>query len=154
MRKKSGKVSMVLPKDLLKELGAEVSRIRRARPGTNVSRSEVLRQIVAQHLETSKEERHLEERTYSTLIHEAAELKERGKTAMSEGGHRRARKMFLQSAAKELEALSLVEDPNEDTIRTTLIEVVVLIKSATGYAHLPEYPASRPRMEVADDKSD
>lgn len=158
MRKKSGKVSLSLPRELIKELDQEVSRARKARPGSNVSRSEVIREVLAHFTASSKEERRSESRTYESLIKEAFQLKEKGNVAMSEGGHRRARKMFLQSAAKELEALALVDDPDsrkvEEMTKTALVEVVVLLKMATGYNYLPDVP-SQPRIKaMTDDKSD
>lgn len=158
MRKKSGKVSLSLPKDLIRELDAEVSRARKSRPGTSVSRAELMRGILIHFIATAKEEKRSEARSYESLVKEAGHLKERGNTAMSEGGHRRARKLFLQSAAKELEALALVDDPDarkvEERTRTALIEVVVLLKMATGYAYLPDVP-SQPRIKaVSDDQSD
>ena len=155
--KKKGKVSLSLPRELIKELDAEVSRARRARPGSNVSRAEVIRAVLASFVNAAKEERRSEGRTYESLVKEAHQLKEKGNVAMSEGGHRRARKMFLQSAAKELEALSLVDDPDlrkmEQMTKTTLIEVVVLLKMATGYNYLPDVP-SQPRIKAAEDKAD
>jgi len=158
MRKKSGKISLSLPKELIRELDAEVSRARKARPGSTVSRSEVIRGVLAHFTSTAKEERRSESRTYESLIKEAFQLKERGNVAMSEGGHRRARKMFLQSAAKELEALALVEEPDsrkvEEMTKTALIEVVVLLKMATGYAHLPDIPSQSRVNAMTDDKSD
>jgi metal-responsive CopG/Arc/MetJ family transcriptional regulator len=158
MRKKSGKVSLSLSRELIKELDAEVSRARKAKPGTTFSRSELIREVLAHFTAASKEERRSETRTYESLVKEAHQLKERGNIAMSEGGHRRARKMFLQSAAKELEALALVDDPDfrkvEEMTKTALIEVVVLLKMATGYNYLPDVP-SQPRIKaMSDDKSD
>jgi metal-responsive CopG/Arc/MetJ family transcriptional regulator len=161
MRKKPGKISLSLPRELIRELDAEVSRARKARPGTVVSRSEIVREILVHFTSTAKEERRSakdEPRTYESLVKEAFQLKERGNVAMSEGGHRRARKMFLQSAAKELEALALVEDMDsrrvEEVTKTALIEVVVLLKMATGYNYLPDVP-SQPRIKtVSEDQSD
>jgi len=154
-------MSLSLPRELIRELDAEVSRARKARPGSTVSRSEIVREILTHFTSAAKEERRAvkdEPRTYESLVKDAFQLKEKGNVAMSEGGHRRARKMFLQSAAKELEALALVEDLDsrkvEEMTKTALIEVVVLLKMATGYAHLPDIP-SQPRINaMPEDKSD
>jgi len=158
MRKKQGKISLSLSRELIRELDAEVSRARKAKPGTTFSRSELIRDVLTHFTTSSKEERRTEARTYESLVKEAYQLKERGNVAMSEGGHRRARKMFLQSAAKELEALAVMDDPDsrkvEAMTKTALIEVVVLLKMATGYSHLPDIP-SQPRISaMSEDKSD
>lgn len=153
MRKKF-KVSLSLPRELIRELDAEVSRTKRSRPGSNVSRAEIIREVLTHFVNGTKEERRPESRTYDSLMKQAVQLKEKGTVAMSEGGHRRARKMLLQSAAKELEALALIDDPDqrkvEEMTKTTLIEVVVLLKMATGYAYLPDVP-SQPRIKTVPD---
>lgn len=151
MSKKPGKVTLSLPRELIRELDGEVTRVRKARPGVPISRAGIMRTILAHWASLDREDRSTEPRTYQGLVKEAQELKEKGNAAMSEGGHRRARKLFLQSAAKELEALALVEDPDsrkvEALTRTTLVEVVVLLKMATGYNHLPDIP-SQPRIKL------
>jgi metal-responsive CopG/Arc/MetJ family transcriptional regulator len=153
MSKKS-KVSLSLPRELIRELDAEVSRAKRSRPGSNVSRAEIIREVLTHFVNGTKEERKSESRSYESLMKQARQLKEKGTAAMSEGGYRRARKMFLQSAAKELEALALVDDPDqrrvEEITKTALIEVVVLLKLATGYTYLPDVP-SQPRIKVVPD---
>lgn len=149
MRKKSGKISLLLSKESLRGLNTEVNRVRKLYPGTVVSRSEVVREIISQYLLSQKEDRELEARTHTSVVHEATELRENGDIAFTEGGYRRARKLFLQSAAKELEALSFIDDPDESIMRTTLIEVVVLLKKATGYTYLPDIP-SRPKIKVIE----
>lgn len=155
MSKKS-KVSLSLPRELIRELDVEVSRAKKSRPGSNVSRAEIIREVLTHFVNDTKEERRSEARSYDGLIKQARQLREKGTVAMSEGGHRRARKMFLQSAARELEALALVDDPDvrrvEEMTKTALIEVVVLLKMATGYTYLPDVP-SQPRMKVAPDES-
>ncbi len=153
--KKLGKVNVALPRELIKELDGEVARIRRARPGLQVSRAGTIREILAHWASLDKEDRSTEPRTHEGLLREARELKEKGHAALSEGGHRRARKLFLQSAARELEALVVAEehDPRklEAVTKTVLVQVMVLLKLATGYKHLPDVPHPRVRPEEQSD---
>ncbi len=55
-----------------------------------------------------------------------------------DGDDRKARRAFLRAAALELEALAALEDPGESTTIGVLIEIVYLIKQATGYKSLPD----------------
>lgn len=155
--KKPAKVTLSLPRNLIREIDAEVSRLRKARPGIPISRSGVMREILAHWASLDREERSTEPRTYEGLVREATELKEKGNAALSEGGHRRARKLFLQSAVRELQALAILDDPDprrvEALTKTTLVEVVVLLKLATGYIHLPDVP-SKPRIKLTEDQAD
>lgn len=153
MKKKSGRIALTLPRELLKSLGLEVAKVRKLMPGRKVSRAEVVREILANHLAHSSTQP--EDRSPEALSRQASELKEQAREAASHGSRRRSSKLLLQAAARELEALSMADEGPDDkpqlrhehAIKSTLIEVLVLLKEATGYKHLPDLP-SRPKLEL------
>lgn len=62
---------------------------------------------------------------------------------LAKGKPHLARAAYLEAASLELEALSLLDTPDERSIQSALIEILILLKKGTGYSHLPEVPNSR-----------
>ncbi len=93
-------------------------------------------------------------RHYDELLGEAKELKDTAtELKRSHRGIEEASRNFLMAAAKELEALAMVQFISqnkeehhviEETMRSALIEIVGLIKDGTGYTHLPDVPKRKP----------
>jgi hypothetical protein len=142
MKKKSGKISVILPKAVLKEISLEISKIKKADPKSTISRSEIIRSALHIYMSPTNMR---EVRDYTSLMKNAKELKKLAEEAIKDGSIRRAKKLYFQSASRELDAMSMVEDPDEKSIRSTLLEVVLLLKEATGYAYLPDVPF-KPRV--------
>lgn len=127
---------------VVRALDAEVERLRKDRPGRKWSRSELIRFALARGFGkriTKKDRAAL----YKELLRKSGVLKLRAKKhlALNELGDARA--AYLQAASLELEAFVLLDDPDESTVKTALIEILVLLKEGTGYKHFPEVPGGR-----------
>ncbi len=148
MTKRSEKIALTLPRAVLKDLDAEVHRIRKAMSGHKVSRAEVVREILLSHLSGTGVEN-----SYQELLKKSSAMRAQGNAAVEEGSHRRARRLYLQGAIAEITALSILDDPKdgseasildyEKKTKTGIIEALGLLRDATGYAHLPDIPSRR-----------
>lgn len=103
--------------------------------GIRTSRTSIIRDIVnvSFHNKYDHDEQML---VYDRLVQMSAILKSRAIECKNDG----ASSHYLMAAVREIEALSVVDDKNEELIRTTLITVIQLLKKATGYRNLPDVP--------------
>jgi hypothetical protein len=138
------KILITLPEHLVQDLQKEIKRLSRTKDGVRYNRNAYIRDIiylnllknpyvVSKHKLTRLDAR-------KALLHAANSTKTIAKESLLEGNSEVASALFLAAAAKELEALSVLRNPDESTIRSTIIEVLVCLKAGTGYNHLPEVP--------------
>lgn len=80
------------------------------------------------------------------ILREADWQKERGKAAEKAGDSAQAESAFLKAAAAELDALAVLGTGDDRSVMTAVVEVLMLLKRATGYSRLPDVP-SRPGLK-------
>ncbi len=147
------KVSVTLPADLAKDLETEFRRVKSNGGAQGQTISSYMRDLVAMGLarralfhDRKPESRHA---AYKFLLQEAKDFKTMGKKHLDMNEFESAKAVFLASASRELEALSVLSGSDEMTIKSAVIEIVFLIKAGTGYNYLPEVPSSRPDVKSA-----
>jgi hypothetical protein len=136
------KIVITLPEYILEELDEEVRKMRKEFRDVEYNRSDLIESAICGKITqraNSVEERH---RLYKFYLSEAEPLKKKTLQHKELGETAQARSSSLKAAAKELEALSILENPNEEILRSALIEIVMLIKDGTGYIRLPDIPLS------------
>lgn len=111
-----------------------------AAEGGRSSRTSVCRTIIERAVNRGSETREEQLRTYSRLIREGVKMKDKALAFIKRKDQSTASSLFLMAASKELEALSVVSDRSEHMMKSTLIQVVQLLKRGTGYRKLPEVP--------------
>lgn len=127
---------------VVRALDAEIERLRKDRPDKKWSRSELVRFALARGFGkriTKKDRAAL----YKELLRKSGVLKLSAKKHLAFNELGNARAAYLQAASLELEAFVLLDDPDESTTKTALIEILVLLKEGTGYGHFPEVPGGR-----------
>lgn len=135
--KNKKKVSVTLSERVLEWVDREVL-------DTGRPRSEVLEDLASaamarrEILEVRDPRRRVKVR--DALLSQSEPLKELAAAYADLGELAAADAAYLLAAAKELEALAVLRDPSEETVRDKLIDVVTLIKKGTGYKHLPDVP--------------
>ena len=141
-RMKPVKLTVEVHPTVARALDAEVKRLRKERPDGRWSRSELVRFALARGFgkKISKKDRAA---IYKELLYKSGTLKLRARANLASNKLEAARSAYLQAAALELEAFSLLDNPGEMTVKTALIEILVLLKDGTGYRHLPEVPGGR-----------
>ena len=137
---KSRKVSVQLSNELLKGLDAEVKRLKSLNPKSRVTRGDALRTLVLRHTRDYPLSEGERRKLYAEFLRESGPLKLQALGAMADKDYQRARKAYLRAAALELEALAVLEAPSEQTTANALVEIVFLVKKATGYRTLPDTP--------------
>jgi len=137
---KSRKVSVQLSNELMKGLDAEVRRLKSLNPNSRVTRGDALRTLVLRHVKdyplTDAERKKL----HAEFLRESGPLKSQGMSALADKDYQRARKAYLHAIALEVEALAVLDNPTEQTTVDALIEIVIMLKKATGYKTLPDIP--------------
>jgi metal-responsive CopG/Arc/MetJ family transcriptional regulator len=140
-KRKSERITVLIPKELSRTITKALASARKARENVSVSRSDLVREILTYYFESMSQPDEL--RSYEDLAKQSIELENGAIEATTQHSHGRARKMFLLAAAREIEALALLDRPNENNIKTTVIRAVMLLKDGSGYNHLPDYPSRR-----------
>lgn len=136
-------VSVLLPKEIIRCLDQEVKKAKKP------SRAAALAEVARKFFRGKFGGKAAVRAAYDELLDEAQRLKVRGSAHMGVGDIVRGRQCFLAAASKELEALSMLNEPNEESIRTAVIEVVALVKAGTGYKHLPSVPPKHEEVGLA-----
>lgn len=136
------KLTVDVHPSVVRAMDAEVERLRKDRPDRKWSRSELVRFALARGFgkRISKKDRAT---IYKELLRKSGVLKLKAKGHLALNELDAARSAYLQAASLELEAFSLMDDPDESTMKTALIEILVLLKEGTGYKHFPEVPGGR-----------
>lgn len=146
-KKKSRKVTVSLPDDVVRSVDAEVERLRSEGRLPVGGRSTFIRDVLFLGLArlgwAGQKEPESRLSAREALLRDAGILKLRGKSHQALGEPEAASSAYLAAAARELEALAVLGGASEATIKTHLIEIVYLIKLGTGYRHLPDVPAER-----------
>lgn len=140
-KKPQVRVSISLPDGTASGLDREVKKIRKKNPGTHPTRSSVAASLVRSGILRKADTKEERREAYKLIVREAAALKIRAKMAVESGDYPASRSYLLQAAAAELDALSVSGLNDEAAIRSAIIEVLSLLKSSTGYKHLPEVSA-------------
>lgn len=140
--KRKFRVALDLDLDTIQEIDKLVIDAAERPNGATASRAGVCRAIIDQTVNRSYETREEQVRAHSRLIRESSKHKERAQLALKRNDQPAASSQFLLAAAKELEALSIIGSRNESTVKSSLIQVLQLLKRGTGYNKLPEVPAS------------
>jgi len=135
------KVSAGVTAATARRLDGEARRRSRGR-GEEWTRADLVRLAIARLLEAELPDGE-REALYRELLRTAGPLKLAAKGKLADGKPHLARPLYLRAAALELEALALLDDPGEDTLKSSLLEILVLLKNGTGYKHLPEVPGGR-----------
>lgn len=141
-KKKSERITVLVPRELSRMITKAAATARKTKD-LKVSRSGLVREIITYYFDSMAQSEKDEPRSYEDLTKQSAELERGALEATTQHSHNRARKMFLLAAARELEALALLERPNEENIKTTVIRAVMLLKDGSGYNHLPDFPHTR-----------
>jgi len=131
-----------LPEEIASGLDKEIRKLRKRHPGVHPTRASITLALIKSGLlrrVDTKEERN---ESYKLIVREANIFKNRGKEAMKAGDDVGARALYLKAAAAELDALSVLGTNDEVATKTVVIEMLLLLKAATGYKHLPEVPLS------------
>jgi hypothetical protein len=113
------------------------------------SRASVCKAIVLYALNQGMETQEQKLGVHNRLIKEAIRLKDCANKLINKREFRQASSLFILSAAKELEALSVVPDRSEKIIRSCIIHAVQALKNGTGYKTLPDIPASKVNVDSA-----
>ena len=145
-RKKTDRVSLELDKDLARGVAAEMARMKKAEP--RVTRAAAIKAVLARQFRCTASSRRDKDEVAKEILRESGVLKEEGAVLMAKGRLADARRVLLAATIKELEALWVMDDPSEETLKSSLIEVVGMLKDATGYRHLPDVP--RPKRSFAE----
>lgn len=140
------RVAANLPADLVKQLDREAVRLRKA--GGRGTRAEALEESIRRHfLGTHGGNRQILE-AHDEMRREASRFKEHAMEKLSHGNVSAAKRSFLFAAARELEALALLAQPDLDTVKSAVIEAVMLLKDGVGFKSLPDVPGGK-RTEQA-----
>ena len=139
--KAAKKLTVGVPASAVRALDRRTRELRGGRKA-GWSRSDLVRLAIARLL--GKEVgRNGVEALYSELHEMAGPLKLKAGEQLALGKPHLARPLYLQAASLELEALALLDDPDEETVRSALLEILILLKDGTGYRHLPDVPGGR-----------
>jgi hypothetical protein len=140
--KKFSRISVQVHPKVLKDLESFVAKTNKPIKKIKVTKSDVVREAIISYVKGGSSPLD-EDRTHDSLLRKSRSLKKDGVEAKYSGSKRRSRKLFLAAASKELEALSILDEPSESILRSTIIEVLLLLKEATGYRRLPEVPSTK-----------
>lgn len=134
------KVTVEVPASVVRTLDKQLRGLRRRM--SDVSRSDLIRLALRRYVGPSLPKRD-RRALYEELLRRSGVLKLNAKAHLADGRPHRARPLYLRAAALELEALVLLEDPGEDTLKSALLEILFLLKSGAGYSRLPDVPGER-----------
>ncbi len=141
--KNRNEVRLRLPKDAMSVLDTEVLRARARGSKKRATRSSVAEEIVRDRLFRSGLAPKDGDALHVRLLADAAVVKSVCAEARRSGDSKTARRAALIAAALELEALAAMDSPSEGAVQSTVIEAVCLIKEASDYARLPDFPTRR-----------
>jgi hypothetical protein len=146
-KKKDFKCEVRLSSTLLTLIDSELKRT----PGRSPDgRAKLIQEIVRKHFRTQLKTQASMNKAHRELCKESRLLKNKAVSLISEQRMQEASRALLHAASKEIEALSIADLNEESTIISCLVEVIQLIKEATGYKHLPDIPSKRMAAEVAN----
>jgi len=139
-KRRTRKVQIMLPENLVKDLDREVRRMRSS--GKEVSRAALMKEIlglgmVRRMILDSADPAGLAD-ARDGLLSEAAPLAREAQAAEASGSRSQASRLYLTAAARELEAISCMSPSDESAIKSALIMVIHHLKRGTGYRHLPD----------------
>ena len=140
----SEKITILIGQELSKQLSRALISIRKVRANPKITRPQLIREIL--NCYTTQQEPTSKEDAYEIIMKGSIEYEKGGMEALVQGSQERAKKMFLLAAAREIEALAIVDKPSENAIRSSLVRVVMLLKSGTDYLRLPDIPAHQQKQ--------
>lgn len=138
-KRKTVRVSVELDTDLARGVSEEMAWLKKSAPG-RATRAGAVRSVLQRQFRGMASSKRSREDLFQEILAEAVPLRDEGSALLSKGYTKAARRLLLEAASRELEALRVLDDPSEETLRSTLIAVVALLKDATGYRHLPDVP--------------
>lgn len=138
----SKRVTVKLSHQLLETVDVEVARMKGLRPGLRPTRASVIRGCVRKAILEPSEARWSHPEVREALRQEADLMEAEGDVLEGSDEEVAARSLYLQAAAKELEALAVLIGPGEDVILASLLRIVFLTQKGTGYRHLPSIPGT------------
>ncbi len=136
--KEKTRVFTELPKSLIKQLDREAARLKKG--GGRGSRSEALAEVVRRHFLGTYGGNTMLLSAHNEIRQDASQMKSYAEEKLRQKDIYAAKRGFLLTAAKELEALALLSDPDESTIRSSVIETLMHLKDGVGYKALPDVP--------------
>ena len=136
---------MKLSQQLLEVLDAEVARVKELRPSLRSTRTSVIRSCLRKVILEPSEARWSHPEVRDALRQEGDLMEAEADVLKGSNEESAARSLYLQAAAKELEALAVLKDPDESTILMSLFRIVFLTQKGTGYKHLPTIPGGSNR---------
>ena len=140
------RVTVELPQNLVRQLDREAGRLKKR--GGRGSRTEALAEAVRRHFLGTHGGHSTLMGAYGEIRQEAVRLKAHGIEKLGQCSVAAAKRSFLLACSKELEALSLLSNPDEATVRSAVIEAVMLLKDGVGYRSLPDVPGGRKTENV------
>ena len=139
------RLTVAVSQSLSDSIDEEIERIRRVRPGSRATRSSLAKNILAKVLLEPSDSHWCQPEARDGLQQEADLMEAEAEMLRASDERAASRSMYLQAAAKEIEALSVLSDPSEAVILSSLFRILPLIKRGTGYRHLPAVPADPDR---------
>lgn len=136
------KITISINKELSKQLTNTLKLIRKTHNKPKMTRPEMVKMILIQYIA----EMHSEKQSHEKIIELSNKFEKDGMEASMQCDQNKAKKLFLLSAAKEIEALAILDDPKELDIKSALIRAIILLKDGTGYSHLPDIPARKQKL--------
>lgn len=135
------KLTTGVPSSVVRALDRQVRELRESR-GTEWSRSDLIRLAIGRLIGKEMVQEDVNA-LYLELHERISPLKSEALKCLDVGKPHLARSLYLRAASLELEALSLLDDPDENIVKSALLETLVLLKEGTGYRHLPEVPGGK-----------
>jgi hypothetical protein len=140
---KGRKVTVVLSSCSINKIDKELRKLRKEDPHKKPTRASICTPIIENGiLKFSITEKEKSE-ACSSLLEQSKEFKKKAASHADAGENNESSSAYLMAAAKELEALAILNTNDENMIRSTIIQTIQLIKRGTGYNHLPNVPVNR-----------
>ena len=142
-RARKKRLTLELPDALASSIKQNLKRVQKLDPDADVTEVDVI--LDALHHVFAVGSERSRSKTRQMLLDKAASHKKKASENLSKGYTSKARSGFLLTAAMEIESLASMNlsrsnRETEEAIKSTLVEVVLLLKAATGYKSLPDLP--------------
>lgn len=136
-RKKSKEkyvVSIELENSVIENIDTIVRNLKQS--GHKVSRTSICKELVSINFNKSYSSPTDQFMIHDILIKISSMLRDE-----AIGDKEKSSSLYLLAAVKELEALSVIDVKSENLIKSSLLQIVLLLKKATGYKTLPDVPS-------------
>lgn len=141
----SRRFTLTISQALSDAVDEELERIRRVRPSSKATRASLAKNVLAKVLLEPSDAHWCQPEARDSLRQDADLMEAEAEMLKTSDEGAASRSMYLQAAAKEIEALSVLNDPDEAVILSSLFRILPLLKRGTGYRHLPVVPADPDR---------